>query len=80
MYCDEGRQQHWPVIETKLLSVCQEALEYFLQLQSEGHREAWTSLLLLVLTRMLKMPDKRVSYKTELNVNLLFFFYKTTAR
>lgn len=61
MYCDEGREQHWPVIETKLISVCQEALEYFLQLQSEGHREAWTSLLLLVLTRLLKMPDKRVS-------------------
>ncbi|KAJ8919644.1 hypothetical protein NQ315_006170 [Exocentrus adspersus] len=59
MYCDEGRQQHWPVIEAKLLAVCQEALEYFLQLQSEGHREAWTSLLLLVLTRILKMPDNR---------------------
>ncbi|KAJ8959328.1 hypothetical protein NQ318_022014 [Aromia moschata] len=59
MYCDEGRQQHWNVIENKLITVCQEALEYFLQLQSEGHREAWTSLLLLVLTRLLKMPDNR---------------------
>ncbi|KAJ8930997.1 hypothetical protein NQ314_016167, partial [Rhamnusium bicolor] len=59
MYCDEGRQKHWPVIETKLITVCQEALEYFLQLQNENHREAWTSLLLLVLTRLLKMPDNR---------------------
>lgn len=62
MYCDDGRQQHWPIIENKLIIVCQEALEYFLQLQSEGHREAWTSLLLLVLTRLLKMPDNRVRY------------------
>lgn len=61
MYGDEGRRQHWHLIEEKLMDVCQEAFDYFLQLQSEIHREAWTSLLLLVLTRMLKMPDSRVS-------------------
>ncbi|CAH1959462.1 unnamed protein product [Acanthoscelides obtectus] len=59
MYCDESRQQHWPAIEASLIQTCQEALEYFLNLQSETHREAWTSLLLLVLTRLLKMPDSR---------------------
>ncbi|XP_050518522.1 brefeldin A-inhibited guanine nucleotide-exchange protein 1 isoform X2 [Diabrotica virgifera virgifera] len=59
MYCDEDRQEHWSIIETKLIKVCQEALEYFLRLQSENHREAWTSLLLLVMTRLLKMPDNR---------------------
>lgn len=68
MYCDDGRQQHWALIESKLIAVCQEALEYFLKLQSESHREAWTSLLLLVLTRLLKMPDNRVS---------IFTFYTT---
>lgn len=60
MYCDESRRKHWPAIETELITVCQEALEYFLQLQSEGHRDSWTSLLLLVMTRLLKMPDDRV--------------------
>ncbi|KAH1004368.1 hypothetical protein HUJ04_004126 [Dendroctonus ponderosae] len=59
MYSDEGRRQHWHLIEERLIEVCQEAFDYFLQLQSETHREAWTSLLLLVLTRMLKMPDSR---------------------
>ncbi|KAF5286690.1 hypothetical protein FQA39_LY16173 [Lamprigera yunnana] len=59
MYSDDGRTAHWPLIQARLISVCQEALEYFLQLQSEAHREAWTSLLLLVLTRMLKMSDDR---------------------
>ncbi|KAF5295877.1 hypothetical protein FQR65_LT10364 [Abscondita terminalis] len=61
MYGDDARTAHWPLIQTRLIAVCQEALEYFLQLQSEAHRDAWTSLLLLVLTRMLKMPDDRVS-------------------
>lgn len=61
MYSDDGRTTHWSVIEKKLISVCQEALDYFLKLQSEAHRDAWTSLLLLVLTRLLKMCDDRVS-------------------
>lgn len=59
MYSDDSRTTHWPLIQTRLISVCQEALEYFLQLQSEAHRDAWTSLLLLVLTRILKMSDDR---------------------
>ncbi|KAJ3660967.1 hypothetical protein Zmor_005393 [Zophobas morio] len=59
MYCDDSRRQHWSLIETKLIGVCQEALDYFLKLQSEAHREEWTMLLLLVLTRLLKMPDDR---------------------
>lgn len=61
MYCDDNRRQHWSLIESKLIGVCQEALDYFLKLQSEAHREEWTMLLLLVLTRLLKMPDDRVS-------------------
>lgn len=62
MYSDENRQEDWSKVETRLINVCKEALEYFFSLQSEPHRDAWTSLLLLVTTRLLKMPDKRVSW------------------
>lgn len=41
-------------------SVCSEALAYFISLTSESHREAWTSLLLLLLTRTLRLPDDKV--------------------
>lgn len=61
MYGDENRQNDWIDIEQRLINVCKEALEYFLSLQSEPHRDAWTSLLLLIMTRLLKMPDHRVS-------------------
>jgi len=61
MYGDDNRRDDWPEVEKRLISVCKEALEYFLSLQSEPHRDAWTSLLLLVMTRLLKMPDHRVS-------------------
>ncbi|XP_053693432.1 brefeldin A-inhibited guanine nucleotide-exchange protein 1 [Sabethes cyaneus] len=59
MYSDESRRRDWQDIEKRLIAVCTEAFDYFLSLQSEPHRDAWTSLLLLVLTRLLKMPDSR---------------------
>lgn len=62
MYSDESRSRDWPDIESRLIAVCKEAFEYFMLLQSEAHREAWTSLLLLVLTRIIKMPDQRVRF------------------
>ncbi|MGH0159337.1 UNVERIFIED_CONTAM: hypothetical protein FKN15_064276 [Acipenser sinensis] len=40
-------------------AVCSDAISYFLTLTSESHREAWTSLLLLFLTKVLKISDDR---------------------
>lgn len=68
MYSDENRRDDWTEVELRLINVCKEALEYFLALQSEAHRDAWTSLLLLVMTRLLKMPDQRVSF-----LHILFY-------
>lgn len=61
MYGDEMRRPDWGDIQRQLIRINQEALEYFLGLNSEVHREAWTSIMLLVLTRLLKMTDDRVS-------------------
>lgn len=63
LYSDESRSSDWNDIELRLIGVCKEAFDYFILLQSEIHRDAWTSLLLLVSTRLLKMPDQRVSIK-----------------
>lgn len=63
MYGDETREEDWSSVQYKLITVCREALEYFLCLQSETHREAWTCILLLVLTRIFKMSDERVSFR-----------------
>lgn len=61
LYSDEARRDHWPAVQKNLIGVCCEALEYFVGITSEAHRDAWTSILLLILTRILKMPDERVS-------------------
>lgn len=60
VYTDEARREDWADVEGKLIYVCKEALEYFLSLKSEAHRDAWTSLLLLIMTRLLKLTDKQV--------------------
>ncbi|KAG7472307.1 hypothetical protein MATL_G00107540 [Megalops atlanticus] len=59
MYSDPKLQDSWPDIQTRLLLVCSEALAYFITLTSESHREAWTSLLLLLLTKTLRLPDDK---------------------
>ncbi|NXP76531.1 BIG2 protein, partial [Ramphastos sulfuratus] len=60
MYVDENRQDSWDSIQQRLLSVCSEALAYFITVNSESHREAWTNLLLLLLTKTLKLSDEKV--------------------
>uniref|UniRef100_A0A674P663 ARF guanine nucleotide exchange factor 1 n=1 Tax=Takifugu rubripes TaxID=31033 RepID=A0A674P663_TAKRU len=59
MYMDESRQDAWEEVQRRLLNVCSEAVAYFLALTSESHREAWTNLLLLFLTKVLKISDER---------------------
>ncbi|NWW55105.1 BIG2 protein, partial [Pedionomus torquatus] len=60
MYVDENRRDSWDAIQQRLLSVCSEALAYFITVNSESHREAWTNLLLLLLTKTLKISDEKV--------------------
>ncbi|NXJ82582.1 BIG2 protein, partial [Trogon melanurus] len=60
MYVDENRRDSWEAIQQRLLSVCSEALAYFITVNSESHREAWTNLLLLLLTKTLKISDEKV--------------------
>ncbi|XP_072315866.1 brefeldin A-inhibited guanine nucleotide-exchange protein 2 [Eucyclogobius newberryi] len=57
MNSDPKLQESWPDIQTRLLLVCTEALDYFISLTSESHREAWNSLLMLLLTRTMRLPD-----------------------
>ncbi|XP_076868997.1 brefeldin A-inhibited guanine nucleotide-exchange protein 1 isoform X2 [Brachyhypopomus gauderio] len=59
MYMDPSRQDAWEEVQKRLLNVCSDAVSYFLTLTSESHREAWTNLLLLFLTKALKISDDR---------------------
>ena len=41
--------------------VGRDAMIYFLSLQSDSHREAWSNLLLLFLSKIMKLSDNRVN-------------------
>jgi brefeldin A-inhibited guanine nucleotide-exchange protein len=59
MYADESRIAHLSQVQDRLVTVGKDALSYFLSLQSDSHREAWSSLILLFLTRVLKLSTDR---------------------
>nr|CAB3222754.1 brefeldin A-inhibited guanine nucleotide-exchange protein 1 [Phallusia mammillata] len=44
---------------TILLRTCQVALKYFSTISTESHRDAWTNILLLLLTRLLRLPKEK---------------------
>ncbi|XP_068200225.1 brefeldin A-inhibited guanine nucleotide-exchange protein 1-like isoform X2 [Palaemon carinicauda] len=56
MLGDPSREEEWPQVQERLISVCRSGLEYFLSLP-ESHREAWTNLILLFLTNIHKMSN-----------------------
>jgi hypothetical protein len=40
--------------------ITRDSLDYYLTLQSESHRDAWTNVLILLLTKLLKFNEERV--------------------
>ncbi|CAH0389951.1 unnamed protein product [Bemisia tabaci] len=68
---DEERRSDWPEVEKRLISVCQEALQYFICLQSEAHCDAWMSIMLLIFTKIYKMPDDKFVVHASSYYNLL---------
>lgn len=62
-----------------LCSVCSEALAYFITVNSESHREAWTNLLLLLLTKTLKISDDKVRRGWKSCLLLGMFFIPSSA-
>ncbi|XP_065062368.1 brefeldin A-inhibited guanine nucleotide-exchange protein 2-like isoform X1 [Rhopilema esculentum] len=59
IYNDNSRSESHADIDARLQSVAEETLVYYTSLESTKHRDAWTSLVLLVLTKLLKLDDKR---------------------
>ncbi|XP_039591026.1 brefeldin A-inhibited guanine nucleotide-exchange protein 2-like [Polypterus senegalus] len=59
MYLDENLKDSWNDIQFRLINVCREAVSYFISLTSESHREAWTNILMLLLTKSLKLNDSK---------------------
>jgi hypothetical protein len=50
-----------------------DSLEYYLTSQSEVHRDGWTNVLILILTKLLKLNEEKVRFK-DFYILYNFFF------
>jgi len=65
LYDDEKREEGRERIEAKLTAICQSALQYYHSLEGEMHRETWTPVILLILSKLNKLSDDKVRALTE---------------
>jgi len=47
-------------------SICLTSFEYFLSLEAEMHREAWSTVIILIISKMNKLPDDKVSFRMQI--------------
>jgi len=67
MLSDPGRENCYAQTQERLLKVCHEALQYYLLLPSETHRESWDNIMLLLLSKILKLdPPKFKKFSSAL--------------
>ncbi|XP_065669547.1 brefeldin A-inhibited guanine nucleotide-exchange protein 1 isoform X2 [Hydra vulgaris] len=59
MYSENSFSNVCIVVEEKLKCYIKEAFEYFTLLDSTNHRDAWTPVLVLILTKILKLENER---------------------
>jgi len=64
LYYDERRKDSWDEIQARLIPLCVEVIEYFLTVSSETHSDAWTTVLLLLFTKLNQMDHTRLSHFT----------------
>ena len=60
LYLDESRQNEWTSVANKLTYLGKEALEYYVTLEIESHRDAWSPLMLLFLSKVNQLSDEKV--------------------
>ena len=79
MLGDPARERDWPQVQERLISVCRSGLEYYVTL-TETHREAWNILILLILTKIHKMPNEQVSFGFNVSPTLIENLLGTVCR
>ncbi|CAF5176710.1 unnamed protein product, partial [Rotaria magnacalcarata] len=62
LFSDSKRSDSMDTLKRRILKLAHGSLEYYVTLQSESHRDAWTSVLILIFTKFLKLNDDRVKY------------------
>eukprot|EP00794_Sanderia_malayensis_P004642 gene4642-5249_t len=70
IYTDRSKQEYWQDIESRLFKILKEIMGYYISLESVKHRDAWTSLLVSIFTKLLKLDNER--FKKHIGILYLF--------
>lgn len=58
--CDESRRVHWPHAQSVASNVINDSLQYYLSLNNHYHQTSWNPILLLIFTKLYKLPEDKV--------------------
>ncbi|CAF4312534.1 unnamed protein product [Rotaria socialis] len=62
LFSDPKRSDSMDTLKRRILKLTHGSLEYYVTLQSESHRDAWTSVLILIFTKFLKLNEDQFKY------------------
>ncbi|CAF0873235.1 unnamed protein product [Didymodactylos carnosus] len=62
LYNDSSRRECWDTLRRRIIRLTRDSIEYYLTLQSESHRDAWTNVLILLYSKLLKLDDERFKF------------------
>ncbi|CAF3751735.1 unnamed protein product [Rotaria sp. Silwood1] len=62
LYSDQKHINSHDILKRRILNLTRDCFEYYSTLQSEIHRDAWTSVLMLILTKLLKFNEEQFKY------------------
>ncbi|CAF4959809.1 unnamed protein product, partial [Rotaria sp. Silwood1] len=62
LYSDQKHINSHDILKRRILNLTRDCFEYYSTLQSETHRDAWTSVLMLILTKLLKFNEEQFKY------------------
>ncbi|XP_050430571.1 brefeldin A-inhibited guanine nucleotide-exchange protein 1 isoform X2 [Adelges cooleyi] len=69
--CDESRRTHWDHAQNIAATVINDSLQYYLSLNNHNHRTAWNPILLLIFTKLYKLPEDKFALQTSQHYTLL---------
>lgn len=58
--CDESRRVHWAHAQNVACTVVNNSIQYYLSLNNHYHRTSWNPILLLIFTKLYKLPEDKV--------------------
>lgn len=58
--CDESRRVHWEHAQNVASNVINDSLQYYLSLNNHYHQTSWNTILLLIFTKLYKLPEDKV--------------------